>query len=179
MSPRIAGALVSLAALIAPSAFADDRAGSQTVNCPAVRAAAPRFSLPRARGGDDVSLATLFALKHPIIVDFWRYDCAPCLVELPQLQSLAAEWGARASVVTVHVGDPEEKMLAAMEKLHVVLPTGFDAFKSVGGRYCANSFPQLWIIDSTGKVSAVMREVHGDFAKTVRAAVEPLLATAK
>jgi thiol-disulfide isomerase/thioredoxin len=136
MSLRIAGVVVSLAALVAPSAFGDERARPPPVNCPAARAAAPRFSLPRAHGGDEVSLAALLALKHPVIVDFWRYDCAPCLVELPQLQTLAAEWGKRASVVTVHVGDPEEKMLAAMEKVRVTLPTGFDAFKSVGERYC-------------------------------------------
>ena len=176
--PRLLAALVMVGLALPLAARAGDapaKAAPEKV-CPAIGSPAPAFTLPRANGGDEVSLRTLLAQKRPVVLDFWRHDCAPCLLELPVLQKLAAEWGERASVVTVHHGDPEEKMLDALEKMSVTLPTGFDSYKSVGDRYCVEAYPRTFVLDGGGVVRKVLVGDTKGFEKALRDEVEPLLA---
>jgi thiol-disulfide isomerase/thioredoxin len=167
------GALLALSS----AALADDAGAScpKPATCPSIGSAAPPFGLPLASGAR-TSLRELLAKKKPVILSFWRHDCAPCIAEFPALQKLAEEWGDRASIVLVHVGGPEEKMRSRLEQWHVSLPAALDAFECTGVRYCADSFPQLWVLDATGTVRAHFKGAPADFAKAVRAAVEPLLA---
>ena len=120
----------------------------------------------------------MLALKRPLVIDFWRHDCAPCLVELPELQKLADEWGTQVSVVTVHHGDPEDKMLAALQKAAVSLPTGFDSYQSVGDRFCVSAYPRLFVVDQSGVVRSVLNGDASPLSKVLREAVAPLLVAA-
>lgn len=143
--------------------------------CPAKGAAAPRFNLPLARGGR-VSLGDLLVKKRAALVSFWRYDCKPCVAELPALQKLAAEWGDKVSVLAVHVGGPEEKMLAFLDEKTIKLAAAFDESEKVShDRYCVDALPGLLVVDGKGNVAAVLLGEQRDFEKTLRAAVEPLL----
>ena len=144
--------------------------------CPAVGAPAPAFTLPRARGGEEIALRALLAQKRPVVIDFWRFDCTPCLLELPLLQKLAGEWGERVSVVTVHHGDPEDRMLDALDKVAVTLPTGFDSYKSVGDRFCVAAYPRLFVVDVSGVVRRIIGADAKPFERVLREAVEPLIA---
>ena len=110
-----------------------------------------------------------------MILDFWRHDCAPCLVELPKLEKLALEWGDKVSVQLIHVGGPEEAMQEKLTKYGGRLSCAFDANQCTAARYCVRSFPQLFVIDADGVVRAHIEEGQKDFAKAVRAAVEPLI----
>ena len=177
LAPSLAPALLALCLSLPSAAAAEPPAPkpAPAKACPAPGTAAPVFTLPRARGGDEVSLRALLAQKRPVVLDFWRHDCTPCLLELPVLQKLAAEWGERAQVVTVHHGDPEEKMLDALEKMSVTLPTGFDSYRSVGDRYCVEAYPRTFVLDGSGVIRQVLAGDTKGFEKALRGAVEPLL----
>jgi thiol-disulfide isomerase/thioredoxin len=178
---RLSVGALALTFFAATAGTADGAISSARV-CPSIAAQAPRFTLPRARGGDEVSLSALLEKKRPIVIDFWRHDCVPCLLDLPELQKLAAEWGEQVSVVTVHsddAADAEAHMLAMLDKLKVTLPTGFDAFRKVGERYCVDAFPKLWVIDASGTLRATVQGEQKNFIASVRAAVAPLLRSTK
>ncbi len=66
-------------------------------------------------------------------------------------------------------------MRARLEEWRVTLPALLDSFECTSARYCADSFPQLWVLDSNGNVRATFKGAQKEFTKTVRAAVEPLL----
>jgi len=166
--------LLALALLLsAPVAAAPAAAAPQ---CPGKGSPAPRFNLPLARGGR-ISLTELLPKKRAAILSFWRFDCVPCVAELPELQKLVAAWGGRVSALAIHVGGPEEKMLAFLDDQKLALPVAIDgnpeAFSEK--RYCVSALPQLLVLDSAGKVVATLVGAQPDFARSLRAAVEPLL----
>jgi peroxiredoxin len=143
--------------------------------CPAKGAVAPRFNLPLARGGR-ISLSDLLVKKRATLVSFWRYDCKPCVAELPALQKLVGEWGEKVSAIAVHVGGSEEKMLAFLDEKHVLVPAAFDQTEKVShDRFCVDSLPRLFVLDGKGAVAAILSGEQPDFEKALRAAVEPLL----
>lgn len=41
----------------------------------------------------------------PVLVDFWAVWCGPCRQVAPIVESLAAKWGARATVAKVNIDD--------------------------------------------------------------------------
>jgi thiol-disulfide isomerase/thioredoxin len=166
--------LVALTPARAPADTAPKSACQKPESCPVVGKPAPPFALPLASGGR-VSLRELLERKRPVIVSFWRHDCAPCVAEFPELQKLADEWGEKVSILLVHVGGPEAKMRARLEEWHVTLPAVLDAYECTGARYCADSFPQLWVLDAQGNVRASFKGAQKAFTETLRAAVEPLL----
>ena len=144
-------------------------------HCPAKGDAAPRFNLPLARGGR-ISLSELLMKKRATLVSFWRYDCKPCVAELPALQKLIGEWGDKVSALAIHVGGPEEKMVAFLDEKHLLLPTAFDETEKVShDRFCVDALPRLFVLDSKGAVAAILAGEQPDFEKVLRAAVEPLL----
>lgn len=170
--------LLTLVVVAFNSARADTAAATacqKPASCPVVGSAAPPFALPLASGGR-VSLRELLERKRPVVISFWRHDCAPCVAEFPELQKLADSWGEQVSVILIHVGGPEEKMRARLEEWRVALPALLDSFECTSARYCADSFPQLWVLDAQGNVRAAFKGAQKEFSKTVRAAVAPLLA---
>jgi peroxiredoxin len=75
---------------------------------------------------DAVDSAALHALRKNatnklILVNFWATWCAPCVQEMPEIQTMYRMYGHRAfEVVTVSINYPDEKAgaLAALAKLH-------------------------------------------------------------
>jgi peroxiredoxin len=139
--------------------------------CPAVGDQAPRFSLPLARGGR-ISLGDLLVPKKPVLITFWRFDCAPCTRELPELEKLSAKWGLNVSVVVVHIAGPEEKMLAFLQNAHLTLRTAVDGSEKVSDRYCAQQLPQMALVDGGG----ILRNRWTGEQKLLTATLEAALA---
>lgn len=163
--------VLALLLLLSAPAFAAPAAPQ----CPVKGSAAPRFNLPLARGGR-ISLTELLP-KQATVLSFWRFDCAPCIAELPELQKLVAGWGGRVFALAIHLGGPEEKMLAFLDDQKLALPVAIDgnpeAFSEK--RYCVTALPQLFVLDGSGKVVATLLGAQADFGKSLRAVVEPLL----
>jgi peroxiredoxin len=72
---------------------------------------------------DSASLLSLRknATNKLVLVNFWATWCAPCVQEMPEIQTMYRMYGHRAfEVVTVSINYPDEKsgVLAALAKLH-------------------------------------------------------------
>ena len=180
--PQVVLALSSLCLLAAaPAARADAPAGPLKVPpqaCPGPGAAAPLFSfpIPLAQGGERASLNALKAKKKPIVLAFWAHNCAPCILEMPALQRLSAEWGDRVSVLLVHVGEDEPKMRDALERWNIKLTSALDeSAKKSQGEYCVTALPRLFVLDAKGTVQAALGALGDQFEARVRGEVGKLL----
>jgi thiol-disulfide isomerase/thioredoxin len=166
--------LAALPAAAPASAEPSAEPSSAPRSCPATGSPAPEFSFPVPKASNErVSLRSLKAKGKPIVLAFWAFSCAPCIQEMPALQRLAAEWGERVSVLLVHVGGPEEKMLAALDRWSIGLPSALDESKKKSTeQYCAGELPRLFVVDAKGTVQAAFGALGEGFEGTVRGAVE-------
>ena len=172
----LASSLVALVvlALASPDARADQAPKPVSTSCPGPGATAPPFSFPIPLGesGARASLSALKAKGKPIVLAFWAYHCAPCILEMPALQKLSAEWGENVSVLLVHVGEDEARMRAALDKWNIKLTSALDESetKSKEG-YCVAGLPRLFVLDGKGVIRSSFGGLGEAFEETLRAAV--------
>jgi peroxiredoxin len=72
-------------------------------------------------GADELKALRKNAGEDLVLVNFWATWCAPCVAEMPEIQTMYRMYGHRAfEVVTVSINYPDEKegVLAALTKLH-------------------------------------------------------------
>jgi thiol-disulfide isomerase/thioredoxin len=170
-------AIASFLAALVPTAPAAGEPMTATRACPAPGSVAPAFSFPVPRTNNErISLRSLKSKGRPIVLAFWAFSCAPCIREMPALRRLAAEWGDRVSVLLIHVGGPEDRMLAALDRWLIGLPSALDESKKRSvEQYCADELPRLYVIDAKGAVQASFGGLGDALDSTVRKAVAPLV----
>ena len=148
--------IVALSLLLATPAMAKVHKGQK----------APGFSLPSLRG-PTVALSSLAG--KVVVIDFWAQWCEPCKRELPELDKLAKELGARATIVAVNI----DKDRGNAQKLATQLGLSFDVLLDPSGAIAAMydlpKMPSSYVIDKKG----IVRFVHegyenGDVARLQR-----------
>jgi len=113
------------------------------------RRAAP--ALPAsALAGRPVTLAGLRG--RPAIVHFWASWCGPCITEAPELASLPAQLGSRATLVGVDWSDSRSHAVAFVRKHHWRFPVLEDHNGKVGNRYRLAGLPTTFLLDSDGRI---------------------------
>jgi thiol-disulfide isomerase/thioredoxin len=136
------------------------------------RAAAPHLA-GRTLEGREIDLAALRG--HVVLVSAWATWCAPCHMELPILQELAARDGVR--LVTVTVDDSEQ----ATQVWQDVKKRGYDfpviwLTPEIKADWELRQVPSLYVIDRNGRVAFRHEGFDEGTASTVRAEVASLLA---
>lgn len=135
---------------------------------------APDFSLATLKGAR-VSLAGLRG--KVVLLDFWAQWCEPCKKELPELDKLQKELGARGFVVVaVNIDKQKDNAQKLVASLGLSLDPALDPSGQVAGTYDLPKMPTSFLIDKKGTV----RFVHagfdggGDVAK-IRKEIDELL----
>lgn len=136
-----------------------------------VAAVQPDFSnVPQA--GDpapDFELATLDGQTarlsdyrgRPVILNFWATWCAPCRLEMPELQRAQAEFDAASDsgpiVLTINEQDSAERVSEFFDEVGLTLTALLDSEGEVGTTYGAFFLPTTVIVGPDGTVAAVHR----------------------
>ena len=136
--------LLSLSCL-AP-AFAEDAAPRQGEAAPT--------QLGKDRDGESVDLAAYQG--KVVIITFWASWCGPCRRELPELDTLQKKVGNQwLQIIAVNVEDSNEDYRAMMKQMaDFSLRQVRDRHGSLARRWGVNAYPNLWMIDTQGKIAS-------------------------
>lgn len=97
---------------------------------------------------------------RPVILNFWATWCAPCRLEMPELQRAQTEFDAIENgpiVLAINEGDSAEQVGEFFDEVGLTMPALLDAEGDVGSTYGAFFLPTTVIIAPDGTVAAVHR----------------------
>jgi peroxiredoxin len=115
---------------------------------------APNFTLNTlsAPGGKKVSLSDYRG--QAVLLNFWRTDCASCLVEMPDLQkAYSTQQAGQKKFVVLGIeeaDDPSAPQL--LQRKGITYPILVDAQLRVGDLYGVNGIPASFALDRQGNI---------------------------
>jgi peroxiredoxin len=119
---------------------------------------APPFLLTDLQG-KEIGLAQYRG--QPVMLNFWATWCAPCIVEMPELQAAYAAHGEDGLVILGLNRDEEQAIvsdfLANDLTISIDFPILLDEHAAVADSYGVLNMPTTYFIDREGNVSAVHR----------------------
>ena len=118
---------------------------------PLVGSAAPEFSIATADKKGRVNLGALRG--KVVIVDFWATWCEPCKKSFPKLQDVYTKYKASGvEVVGISEDDEADGIREFGQNLGAKFPLGWDADKSIAGKWQPKTMPSTFIVDKTGVI---------------------------
>lgn len=113
---------------------------------------APTFSADTPNG-QAIDLEELRG--SPVALNFWATWCAPCRLEMPELQRTAVRYADQGLVILgVNAGEPADQVNAYMDELKLTFPTVIDANGSIANQYGVYALPTTIWIDADGIIRA-------------------------
>jgi thiol-disulfide isomerase/thioredoxin len=116
------------------------------------------------------SPVTLKALKGKVVlIDFWAFDCEPCIQTMPHIVDLYDKYGKEGLVVIgVHTprADYEKdvsKLRQAITRMGIRFPVVVDEKQKIFRDYLCDLWPSQFIIDRQG----IVRMSHGGVGRYV------------
>jgi len=118
-----------------------------------IGAPAPDFTLTTV-DGDSLRLSDL---KGKVVaLNFWATWCAPCRLEMPDLQDRADQFPDRLAVVGVNFAETAEEVATFRREVGVRFPLLLDPEADVQGLYRVLGYPTTFFIDEQG----IIRQQH-------------------
>ncbi len=109
---------------------------------------APDFELISLDG----SMIKLSDLRNKnVILNFWATWCSFCVVEMPDLQKLQEAHADDLLILTINVGETQEKVQKFVEENNLNLTVALDEEMKVANNYGVRSFPTSIAINKKGE----------------------------
>ncbi len=113
-----------------------------------------------------------------VLVNFWASWCAPCLAEMPSLQSLARAQGPDTLVVlAVNFKESAPVAQRFVQRTGLDLPVLLDPDGAIARQWQVKVFPSTVLVGADGRVQAVVRGELDWTGPHAAALVEPLYRT--
>lgn len=91
-----------------------------------------------------------------VLITFWASWCGPCRRELPVLDALKKTAGDRLEIIAVNVKDtPQDYRFIRRQLKDSLLIFTHDSKGDISDGYDVNSYPNLYVIDQSGKIASV------------------------
>lgn len=117
--------------------------------------AAPSFILTELATNKKVSLKSLLAKGHPVILNAFASWCAPCNKEAPELQKLSEQYKGKVTFVGVDTTDTLSGVKKFVKRLHVTYPVLLDTSNNTFfNEYGGIGLPDTYVLNSHGKLVA-------------------------
>ena len=115
------------------------------------RTAAPPFELTDVNG-ETVSLESLRG--KVVLLDFWATWCAPCIMIMPILEELQAEFPDDLVLLGVNFQEAKEDVSAFLNDRELNVRALLDSQAEVADLYQVDSLPTQILIDQEGRIVA-------------------------
>lgn len=125
---------------------------SSTLIAPEVAAIAPDFEL-QSLSGESVTLSSLRG--RPVIVNFWATWCAPCILEMPNLEKYYQRYSREFEILAVNAGESEDDVRRFVEKIGVTFPILLDPQIETQALYRVRGLPTTFILNGDGIIEAI------------------------
>lgn len=120
---------------------------------PDMNALAPPF-VAELYGGGTLELGALRG--QTVILNFWATWCAPCAVEMPELQRLHEDFGARGvTVLGVNLAEPPESVGVWQQRYGLTFPLLLDPALEIATLYQLRGQPYTLVIAPNGVIVGV------------------------
>jgi len=172
--PKIACAVVLLG-------FVSSMSGCKLSSGPQAGDLAPDFVLPRLDGS--VQKLSNYRGK-PVLVNLWATWCPPCIAEMPLLDAIVRDYSERGLVVLGIAGDDDAaRVREFIEQRAPAFEVLLDPGGTVGTQYGITGYPETFLVDRDGKLTAKfigpLPSDAGTLAPDVTQAIEAALALAE
>lgn len=88
----------------------------------------------------------------PVLVNFWSVDCAPCLNEMPVLQSAYEKTKGNLVVLGINMGDPKNRVTSFVQSNKITFTILTDSDGQVSQTYRIVAYPVSYFIDADGTI---------------------------
>lgn len=93
-----------------------------------------------------------------VLVNFWASWCAPCLAEMPLIQSLAETYGSdKLVVLAVNFKESGPVVQRYVQRNSLTLPVLLDPLGTLARAWGVTVFPTSVLVASDGRVSGLVR----------------------
>lgn len=143
------GLAIGLVLFQTPSAEQPADATRAPVPAAIVGAPAPDFELETVDG----QRLRLSELRGRIVaVNFWATWCAPCRLEMPDLEARARRYPDRLVVLGVNFDEPAEEVERFRDELGLTFPLLLDPGGEVQRLYRVLGYPTTFFVDESGTI---------------------------
>lgn len=118
------------------------------------------------------------AAKSPVVLNFWATSCGPCRLELPHLQKVYEEYGAKGVVfVAISLDNPRNKKMISdfLTKNKVSLPVYIDTSGEVAKKFKITAIPTTFLLGKGGEVIYQVRGYRPGDEIVLRKQIENML----
>jgi cytochrome c biogenesis protein CcmG/thiol:disulfide interchange protein DsbE len=134
-------------------------------------APAPDLKLPELDGGPTRRLADYRG--RVVVLNFWASWCKPCRAESPLLERWQRRMARQGTVLGVNVLDVEGDAKGFVREFDLSYPILRDRDGNVLGDFGVVAYPETFVIDREGRITAVRRGPVDE--RFMRTKVAPLL----
>lgn len=105
-------------------------------------------------GGDSTTMAKVIGESRPVVVNFWSSTCAPCIKEMPALESVHSDVGDKVTFLGINTKDTEAAANKMIDRTKVTYTNARDPRGEIATQFGALALPRTVLIDANGKIVA-------------------------
>lgn len=105
-------------------------------------------------GGSESTLAEEVGDPRPVLLNFWASTCAPCLKEMPALESVYNEIGDEILFMGINAQDSVESAQEMIDRTGVTFQSARDPRGQISTLFGAHALPRTVLISADGKIIA-------------------------
>jgi len=112
---------------------------------------APNFALSSI-SGEMIQLNQLQG--KPVLINFWATWCAPCVMEMPNIQKYYKEFDQQFEVLAVNAGEKKLTVEQFANALGIEFPVLLDPDNKIQSLYRVRGYPTTYVLDADGIIRA-------------------------
>jgi cytochrome c biogenesis protein CcmG/thiol:disulfide interchange protein DsbE len=91
-----------------------------------------------------------------VMLNFWRSNCNPCVMEMPHLQEVYDEWqGGEVVILLLNIGEDADTVNEFLDEHGLSLPVILDREAFAAAEYGTYSIPCTFFIDKEGGIRGI------------------------